>query len=587
MIRRLKYLKMLISVLNRTDRSFLFTLYGQSVCLIIIPFLQIYFTNKGICFFETQGEYKEFAVTLIVLLIVYVLINILNTHLESLNEVKANLIAEKLYSEILSTCLSIDYEELQKKQIQEKKELALKAFDNAALANLSRSFKAIISSSVIIIGITGFTVFTNIYLLCAVIVVIVINSFFVFKVKQKQYNADQEIVPLSRKLDYYREIGSDFSVAKEVRVYNCKKAFLANYQKLYVDMVKVVNNVVSTRKNAVQVANVGNGCIEIAMYLILGYQVLVGHSMTISIFSALALAVRTFHSNMTLLIEAYADIDRNAMHLKDYFEFICIRPTFCEEGKRPYADHYEIRFENVSFRYPNSDHYALKNINIKIHNKEKLSIVGENGSGKTTFVKLLMRLYTPTEGDIFLNDVNIKEIAYYEYLDLFSTVFQDYKIYAFSIRENINMFHEKDDEKIMQIIKKLGLNVKIDDMENKLDTYITTVFDEKGIELSGGQNQKIAIARAVVKDAPIYILDEPTAALDPRAEQEIFEDFNSIIQGRTTVYISHRLSSCLFSDHIAVFEKGSMVEYGNHKELIEKEGLYAELFRMQAKYYVE
>lgn len=322
--------------------------------------------------------------------------------------------------------------------------------------------------------------------------------------------------------------------------------------------------------------------------MFLGYRVLVTGDMNLADFSTYALAVRTFSSSMNQMFQSCGEIEKNAMHLKDYFEFLQIESKFVNTGKEVDGQGgYEIRFENVSFKYPDMEEYALQNVNLSIRNGEKLSIVGENGSGKTTFVKLLTRLYDPTEGNIYLNGVNIKEIAYDEYLNIFSTVFQDFKIYAFTINENITMFEESETQKPETILGQLGLLEKIHNQKKGLDTYIYRVYDEEGIELSGGQNQKLAIARAIYKDAPIVIMDEPTAALDPRAESEIFADFNQMVEGKTAIYISHRLSSCLLSDHIAVFEKGQLVEYGQHKELMDRQGKYYDLFSLQAKYYIE
>ena len=351
---------------------------------------------------------------------------------------------------------------------------------------------------------------------------------------------------------------------------------------------KILKKVFAVSKKNQEIASFTNGILEYAIYCLLGYRVLVIGDMNLADFSTYALAVRTFSSSMNQMFQSCGEIEKNAMHLKDYFDFLEIESNFVNSGKEVDGKGgYEIRFENVSFKYPDMEEYALRNVNLSIRNGEKLSIVGENGSGKTTFVKLLTRLYDPTEGNIYLNGINIKEIAYDEYLNIFSTVFQDFKIYAFTINENITMFEESKTQKPENILDQLGLLEKIRSQKKGLDTYIYRIYDEDGIELSGGQNQKLAIARAIYKDAPIVIMDEPTAALDPRAESEIFADFNQMVEGKTAIYISHRLSSCLLSDHIAVFDKGQLVEYGRHKELMDSQGQYYDLFSLQAKYYIE
>lgn len=215
--------------------------------------------------------------------------------------------------------------------------------------------------------------------------------------------------------------------------------------------------------------------------------------------------------------------------------------------------------------------------------------MGLNGAGKTTFIKLLCRLYEVTEGEICIDGVNIMEYAEEEYRKLFAVVFQDFKLFAFSLRENVAPGLETVDEKrLEQVLTQTGLYEDAQKLADGLDTTIYKSFDEKGVELSGGQQQKTAISRALYRDAPIVILDEPTAALDPIAEYEIYRQFHTLVGGKTAIYISHRLSSCRFCDHIAVFAEDTVKEYGTHDELVVREGgIYAEMFHAQAQYYVD
>ena len=246
---------------------------------------------------------------------------------------------------------------------------------------------------------------------------------------------------------------------------------------------------------------------------------------------------------------------------------------------------FEIR--DVSFRYPGSEEYALRHINLKFRIGERLALVGMNGSGKTTLIKLLCRLYDPTEGTILLNGIDITRYSYDEYIALFSVVFQDFKIFAFSVAENVACTSEPDRERVRSALRGVGLEERIDAMPHGMDTAITREYEDDGVDLSGGEGQKLAIARALYKDAPFLILDEPTAALDPLAEAEIYSRFDRMSENRTTVFISHRLSSCRFCDEIAVFDGGRIAEQGNHETLLAQNGKYAELWNAQAQYYVE
>lgn len=280
----------------------------------------------------------------------------------------------------------------------------------------------------------------------------------------------------------------------------------------------------------------------------------------------------------------------NASFLAVVFEFLNLpnemyRGSLTVEKRRD--RNYEVEFRNVSFRYPGSDRYALKNVNMKFKIGERLAVVGMNGSGKTTFIKLLCRLYDPTEGEILLNGIDIRKYDEREYRLIFSVVFQDFKLFALPLVENVASGSDYDEEKARESLEKAGFGERLLRLSEGLATYLYKDYDKNGINISGGEAQKIAIARALYKDAPFIILDEPTAALDPIAEAEIYSRFNEIAGDKTAVYISHRLSSCRFCDEILVFHEGSVIQQGSHANLVADEnGKYYELWRAQAQYYV-
>jgi ATP-binding cassette subfamily B protein len=248
---------------------------------------------------------------------------------------------------------------------------------------------------------------------------------------------------------------------------------------------------------------------------------------------------------------------------------------------------YAIEFRDVSFKYPGSEMYSLRHFSIKLNIGQKLAIVGMNGSGKTTMIKLLCRLYDPTEGVITLNGIDIKKYDYDEYMRIFSVVFQDFKVFSFKLLENIACDTVIDATQAAKALDRVGLSERVANMEGGLATYLYNDFD-KGVEISGGEAQKVALARALYKDAPFIVLDEPTAALDPIAEFEIYSKFNEIVGEKTAIYISHRLSSCRFCDDIAVFHEGALIQRGSHDTLIaNKDGKYYELWNAQAQYYAE
>ncbi|MBR6771957.1 MAG: ABC transporter ATP-binding protein [Clostridia bacterium] len=307
-------------------------------------------------------------------------------------------------------------------------------------------------------------------------------------------------------------------------------------------------------------------------------------------------SIAKYVSCVILVLGAFNDLARiltitatNNHYLKRYFSYFDI-PNNMYQGsltveKREDAE-YDIEFENVSFKYPGSETFALKNINLKFRVGQKLAVVGENGSGKTTFIKLLCRLYDPTEGRILLNGVDIKKYDYDEYMSVFSVVFQDFKLFSFTLGQNVATATDYDREKVLDALEKAEFTERLSETSNGLNTYLYKDVSDTGLEISGGEAQKIALARALYKNAPFLILDEPTAALDPISEAEVYSRFNEIADIKTAIYISHRLSSCRFCDEILVFDSGSIVQRGNHESLVKSEnGKYAELWFAQAQYY--
>lgn len=302
-------------------------------------------------------------------------------------------------------------------------------------------------------------------------------------------------------------------------------------------------------------------------------------------------ALNRFGEGVQQLMVTYADNAVTCSHLQSLFDYIDI-PNKKYQGTLPVEkrtdNEYEIEFRNVSFKYPGAEQFALKNLNLKLNIGQRLAVVGRNGSGKTTMIKLLCRLYDPTEGEITLNGIDIRKYDYDEYMAIFSVVFQDFRLFSFGLGQNVAARVDYDADKAEAALEKAGFGERLSAMPKRLETPLYKDFEEDGVEISGGEAQKIALSRALYKDAPFIVLDEPTAALDPVAEYEIYSKFNEIVEDKTAIYISHRLSSCRFCDDIAVFDNGRLIQRGNHDELLRDEnGKYYELWNAQAQYYTE
>lgn len=390
---------------------------------------------------------------------------------------------------------------------------------------------------------------------------------------------------LNRVFGYLGYEINDFRFGKDIRLYGAKDMMVEKWEKYTGDSIKNWKGQ-ADRQLPLSIASVfADVARDFGSYLYVGILVITG-KITVGAFSQLLSAGGTFYGSMQVLAYSVQEMIKRTGYAYEYVKFMNY-PAAIEKGSRHVESKpHTIEFRNVCFTYPNTTVTVLDGVSVTLHQGEHLSVVGLNGAGKTTFVKLLCRLYDPTSGEILLDGVNIKEYDYNEYMQLFSPVFQDFKLFAFSLKDNIILNGECDDSELDGLIEQVGLADKVNSLENGRETMLFKAFDENGVEPSGGEQQKIAIARALHKSSPVVILDEPTAALDPVAEYEIYRQFDTLVGGKTAVYISHRLSSCRFCDKIAVFSGGRIAEYGTHNELVDKNnGIYAEMFAAQAQYY--
>ena len=421
--------------------------------------------------------------------------------------------------------------------------------------------------------------------------IVKISSFFTKRDKIKFSDA---MAPTWRKMNYLESTTKNIDFAKDIRLFNMSNAFfnqLSGVNETYKELNRKHHN-----RMVLWEVSLGSVLIvqKILMYTWLVYNVVTG-AYQISDFVLYVGLVSTFHASVGYVNWIYSDMRTNSLMINDYRNFVDWkedRETADEKDghiTEINLDKFEFRFENVSFKYPGHDNYVLKNVNLTIKNGAKLAVVGVNGAGKTTFIKLMMNLYEPSEGRILLNDVDIKEYNREEYFKLFSPVFQNVECFAMPIYQNISFAEEDktDMNKINEVLEQSGLSEKINSYEKGIHTNLLKIFDKEGIDLSGGEKQRLAMARALYKDGKVIILDEPTAALDALAEDRMYREFENMIHGKTAVFISHRLGSTRFCDKIAMFEDGTIVEEGTHEELMAKNGKYAYMFGIQSQYYDE
>ena len=382
------------------------------------------------------------------------------------------------------------------------------------------------------------------------------------------------------------QIYGNVKAAKIIRIYGMEEMIMENTRtdqgksKVYFEQMCDVGRQEGDANKLV------NSFFTVASYLLVAAKTVTG-AITVGAFTRYAGALNQFGNACFTIISGNGELRKIATYMKEFLDFLNTE-SMHEKGSIPVEKRedgeYELAFENVSFHYPGNEELALKDVNCRLRIRGKLAVVGRNGAGKTTFIKLLCRLYEPTKGRITLNGVDIRKYDEEEYRRLFGVVFQDFKLFAFPVWENITAGSERQKERIEEALRQADAKEMVEKMPQGLDTYLYKNLED-GVEVSGGEAQKLALARALYKDAPVVILDEPTAALDPKAEAEVYAHFNKMVEGRTSIYISHRMSSCRFCDDIIVFENGRIVERGSHEELFNAGGSYARMWNAQAKYY--
>lgn len=493
-----------------------------------------------------------------------------------------------LKKKLAESVMEINYSTLENPEIQDYLWLAqFNRFDDVL-----QFTSAVIGSVLTAFGISAIVFVMN----PIILLVIVATSLVVFFTERYQvmlpHKFNDEKVSATRENAYYSSLMSDRKVGKEIRVNNLESWIYnkteTSWQNDLYPLEKKYTKIDCKLTSIIGFASIVQ---SILIYVVLSFEVI--HStMTVGDFSMYLTAAGTFSSCIIGITRncSYLVI-KTSWYLRNFRRCLIIAERAkTESGSRDVEikENAEIEFRNVSFKYPQTDIMILENVNLKIKRGETLSVVGLNGAGKTTFVKLLCRFYEPTSGEIYINGIPAKDIKLEDYYKLFGVVFQDFSLFSFTVAENISMETEADEQRLFAAIKKSGLEKRVQNLPHGVDTFVFKSYDPDGIELSGGEGQKVAIARAVYREAPIVIFDEPTSALDPIAEYDIYKNFHDLAEKRTAIYISHRMSSTRFTDHTAVFANKTIAEYGTHDELMAiNGGVYREMFEVQAKYYAE
>lgn len=574
----------IIKIIAKHEPLYLIYALPQIVLNAVLPLLYVYFPMLIIERLTGANPYADTVRLIIVYGSILLFANVVNTFLRNKSGMRAITFSSKLKNEIGRTAMRLELKDIESTHARDMINMANKA---AELTNAMGLIQNIISNIITVLGLAYIIIQLDWLFILLVAVTLTVKIIFVYTqyVWLKNYRIPEaknsRFVEYLLTLSYHSEGGS-----KEIRLNSLQDWYMAKTKTYRDEMVylhfKGMHNF--TFKNIITAVIVAVQSFIILWVLSSRF---IDGFISIAEFTMYFSAVTALTNILSSITEQFGSYNQQILNASDYRKIINLTNLENKTQEFTIPTKTEFIFDNVSFTYPNTDKQILDNINIKIADGEKLVIVGMNGAGKSTFIKLLCKFYRPTSGKIMLNGVDIWDIPNEEYYKIISAVFQDFANLSFTLKENIMMNEDGDLEKINTIIDSVGLRERVNELADGCNTYLSKNFDTGGVEFSGGQAQKIAIARAVYKDTPMLILDEPTASLDPKAESEIYTDFFNMAKDKTTIFISHRLAASTVADNIAVFSDGKISEYGSHDDLIKQDGIYAEMYEKQSRQYID
>lgn len=495
----------------------------------------------------------------------------------------------KLMSEKI---MNLEYSYLENPYYLDLKERAVFTVQNQnVISNLIIAMSELLSRGATLVGLVTILISLGPVLLIVLLIGIGLMILAYAGVSKYQTEAMQETIPINRRFGYYFNLAFDKEVQKDIRLYQMEPMVTERVVEFSNDTCDLFEKMqIRFGKAMGQMAAIGEG-IAAFSYGYMGLRTLgttLGPQLSIGALTMYVSAAINFSSMVTLFGQSVVALMQFLNWLDPYMEFMSLAEETKSTGKMLFEGDVEtLEFRNVTFTYPKAEKAVLQNVSFSIRKGEKISIVGLNGAGKSTLVKLICRMYQADSGEILINGRNIYDYEYMSYMKTISAVFQDYRLFNFSIAENISC-QEKDSnvEEVNRLVHEVGLEEKVKELPLGIESRFGKEYDEDGIEMSGGQAQKIAIARALYKKASMVILDEPASALDPIAEAEIYEKFNSLVEDKTAIYISHRMSSSVFCDKILIIDGGTVADFDTHEQLMQKtESLYYKLFMSQAENY--
>lgn len=591
----MKKYKVIISFLKRIwslDKGYVLSVVGQTLLIALRTMVSLYIP-KLLLDALASGQSFQASLPLVGLIVgVMTLLRLLENLMKrwaALGSDRISLKIEQVFSEKM---MKLPYHYLEDPDYLEMKEAASMGMSIGAVDRLTRNLTGVLEHFSILLGLCLVLVRLNPWLVPMALGLQIIVAFFLVKQAQLFRDTLESILPINRKLNYFMGSIQDLPSQKDIRLYDMSAMLSDNIlgynRTMMADFIRMDgrSGVFTSLGNLISYF-ISGGMIFYAGARVLGH--LAGPLISIGDFSLYTGAAVNFSNHFKEGMRQILDIS-NQIHFIEPIESFLALPEEKRTGHLPMEDLETLEFSKVSFQYPKGEGLILKDLSFKIKAGEKISVVGLNGAGKSTLIKLICRFFPVTSGEILINGHNIEDYQYDDYMAKISAVFQDFQLLNFTLAENILGEKHQDPQarqQALDLLEQVGLGEKIASLPHGLDTYLGKNFYEEGIEVSGGQLQKVAIARALYKKSDLVILDEPTSALDPLAEAEIYEHFNSLVQNKTAIYISHRMSSSIFCDRILLINNGSLEAFDSHANLMKnKESLYYKLFTTQAKNYL-
>ncbi|MCK9443771.1 MAG: ABC transporter ATP-binding protein/permease [Tissierellaceae bacterium] len=494
--------------------------------------------------------------------------------------------SQEFLRDISNKIVNVPFSQIEDSEFIAKKEEALFPIKTqGTIENLFRTVPTIVQATIILISVLSILLVYEPILMVFSILLAGISFGLCRSMINHEAKTALRSARQNKEYVYYLRVMRSSEIAKDVRIYKMQPFFIKKLASLFGWYVQDARELYRSREFRGLINQVLS---VILLGTIYGYLISKVFSSSISgaVFILLVNATVNFNSQINVFLSELLLLNQQIIYLKPLMEFYDLIETKNYKGNIVLEDKIEsMEFRDVFFKYPRTDEYVLKGCSFKIDCSENLSIVGRNGSGKTTIIKLLSRLYKPQSGEIFVNGINIQEYEEKSYLKQLSIIFQDFKTFSYSIRENIVLDKDFDDNKLNDALEKSELKKELDPLPKGVETKLSRHDDQDTISLSKGQEQKLVIARSIYEEGSLIILDEPTASLDPIAEEEVYRHFKSITNNKLAIFISHRLSSCRFSDKIIYLSEGKVSESGNHYDLMKLGGDYAGLFNLQASKY--